>query len=282
MVGPARRGRHTAGATATRGEPPLDTFADTLAPLPFGIRFYRGTADELVAALLRRLTQPFSYVVTPNVDHVVRLQHDDGLRMAYARASERVCDSRILAPLLGSLGTPVPEVIPGSDLTLRLLEEADRRLLTVALVGGSRREAAWLADRYPGMHLLHHDPPMGFIDRPQEVQDCLQFLYERPAHLVLLAVGCPRQEVLASRIDPARCSGVGLCIGASVRFAVGTLRRAPAWMQAARLEWAYRLLSEPRRLASRYLGDAWHILPIYWRARRQIRHQGPDWPQRVA
>lgn len=261
----------------------MDTIAAAAGLEPFGIRFYRGTRAELVQAVLRRMTHPFSYIVTPNVDHVVRLQHDPALQQAYAQASERVCDSRILAPLLASLGASVPEVIPGSDLTLCLLEEADRRLLTVALVGGSRQEAAWLADRYPGLRLLHHDPPMGFIDRPHEVQACLDFLYTHPAHLVLLAVGCPRQELLASRIDPVRCSGVGLCIGASVRFAVGTLRRAPGWMQQARLEWLYRLLSEPRRLASRYLGDAWQILPIYWRARQDVLGQREaSMPRRLA
>ncbi len=235
---------------------------------PFGIQFYRGTQEQLVETLLRRVTWPFGYVVTPNVDHVVHLQRHAALRQAYDHAFERVCDSRVLAPLLQSLGAPVPEVIPGSELTLRLLHEADRRMLKVALVGSNAAEAARLADLYPGMELVHHDPPMGFIDRPHEVQACLDFVYAQQAHLVLLAVGSPRQEILAHRIDPARCSGVGLCIGASVRFAVGTLRRAPRWMQQARLEWLHRMLTEPRRLAKRYIADAWHILPIYLRERR--------------
>jgi exopolysaccharide biosynthesis WecB/TagA/CpsF family protein len=63
--------------------------------------------------------------------------------------------------------------------------------------------------------------------------------------------------------------GVGLCVGASLEFLVGRIRRAPSWMQAARLEWLHRLLSEPRRLARRYLIEGPKILAIWGRWRQE-------------
>ncbi len=67
---------------------------------------------------------------------------------------------------------------------------------------------------------------------------------------------------------------MGFCIGASISFATGTVKRAPRWMQNCRLEWLHRMLSEPRRLVGRYLHDAMFIVPAYRReksARPQAR-----------
>jgi exopolysaccharide biosynthesis WecB/TagA/CpsF family protein len=64
----------------------------------------------------------------------------------------------------------------------------------------------------------------------------------------------PQQEILASRIAANPLArGVGLRVGASIDFLTGQQRRAPVWVQKAGFEWLYRLLSDPRRLASRYL-----------------------------
>jgi exopolysaccharide biosynthesis WecB/TagA/CpsF family protein len=64
----------------------------------------------------------------------------------------------------------------------------------------------------------------------------------------------PQQEILACQIaGNPQVRGVGLCVGAAIDFLTGKQRRAPVWIQKIGLEWFYRLLSDPRRLASRYL-----------------------------
>jgi exopolysaccharide biosynthesis WecB/TagA/CpsF family protein len=233
----------------------------------FGIDFFLGTKDELLAHISGNLRKPYTYVVTPNIDHVVQFQENENLQKAYRTADKRVCDSRILAPLLKSLGVEIKEVITGSDLTVTLLKKADLEKLSITLIGSSEKDVMTLKGLYPNIRLNHYNPPMGFINKPEEVQRCLDFIYGNPSDLIFYAVGAPRQEMLASMIDSSKRTGVGLCIGASILFATGSLKRAPTWMQKARIEWLHRMLSEPQRLVRRYFHDATHILPIYLKER---------------
>ena len=95
---------------------------------------------------------------------------------------------------------------------------------------------------------------MGFINSQHEVQKCIDFIVKTQAPLIFLAVGMPQQRVSARHIaDHPQARGVVLCIGASIDFLTGKQRRAPVWVQMAGFEWLHRLLSDPRRLASRYL-----------------------------
>nr|WP_305128865.1 WecB/TagA/CpsF family glycosyltransferase [Stutzerimonas degradans] len=219
----------------------------------------------MLASVREGVKQPYSFVVTPNVDHLAQLQHNAALRAAYSKARLRLCDSRVLMPLLQRLGVAVEEVIPGSDLTIDLLRWADSERLRIVLVGASNEECTKLRNLYPGITVYHHNPPMGFIDRPDEVRRCLEFIRQHPSELVFYAVGAPRQEILASSIESHERTGMGFCIGASISFATGSIKRAPRWMQNCKLEWLHRMLSEPRRLVRRYVHDALFIVPAYRR-----------------
>ncbi len=235
----------------------------------FGVDFFTGSKADLLKLIRDGMSQPYSYIVTPNVDHLAQLQDSEPFRRAYAKARLRVCDSRVLLPLLRSLGVAVPEVIPGSDLTVDLLRLAQAEGLSLVLIGSSDSECSRLRRRFPGIEIHHYNPPMGFINDPLEVERCLSFIREHPSQLIFYAVGAPRQELLASMVKSHERDGIGLCIGASIAFATGTVKRAPRWMQNARLEWLHRLCTEPRRLGRRYLHDLFYIIPAYWRERSQ-------------
>lgn len=239
----------------------------------FGVTFYTGSKAALLACIREGVKQPYSFVVTPNVDHLAQLQQNAALRTAYAKARLRLCDSRILMPLLQRLGVAVEEVIPGSDLTVDLLRWADQERLRIVLIGASQEECTRLRALYPGITLHHHNPPMGFINQPDEVRRCLEFVREHPSELVFYAVGAPRQEILASSIESHERTGMGFCIGASISFATGSIKRAPRWMQQCKLEWLHRMLSEPRRLVKRYLHDALYIVPAYRREKNIRTHK---------
>lgn len=145
-------------------------------------------------------------------------------------------------------------VITGSDLTARLVERAAELGLTIAIIGPNAKECELLLKKYPGLEFVVHTPPMGFIKSEHEIDNCIDFVVATRAQLVFLAVGMPQQEMLTYRIaDHPEARGVGLCIGASIDFLTGKQKRAPAWMQKAGIEWLHRLLSDPRRLARRYL-----------------------------
>ena len=242
--------RHPEVASMKRTEPPEPPRAVYF----LGSRFDTGSIEEAVCNIMAETGGCFKYVVTPNVHHMVRLLEDPTtMRPCYERAWRVFCDSRVLSRLAWFSGLRLP-VITGSDLTARLIARAEEQRLTIALIGPTAAACAALGSRYPGLNIVFHTPPMGFIKSPHELQKCVDFAVKTQAPLIFLATGMPQQEILAYHIaDHPQARGVGLCIGASIDFLTGKQRRAPVWVQKANLEWLYRLLSDPRRLASRYL-----------------------------
>lgn len=235
-----------------------------------GLRFVDATYAE-VAEELDRLTHEdgMSLVVTANVDHVVMLlgeppvdPYRDRFAEAYRAASLRLCDSRVLQALARFRGIRLP-VVTGSDLTELLFRSGRLDGRKVALVGGDPKMFAELKARFPRIDLFQHIPPMGIMENEPGIVAIEQFLASEQWHYVLFAMGAPRSEIIARRIMTIDgMAGVALCVGASIEFLLGRKARAPQWVQKARLEWAFRLLSEPRRLWRRYLVKGPRILTI--------------------
>jgi N-acetylglucosaminyldiphosphoundecaprenol N-acetyl-beta-D-mannosaminyltransferase len=229
----------------------------------FGIEFYRGPQRELVQELVQLCDTSFKYLVTANVNHIVLLEDDEPFREAYRNASHRLCDSRVLYPVLRRLNAGVAEPIPGSTLTRSMMNIAQVRRWRVTVLGSDKDVIATLKNIYPSVIFHHYNPPMGFIDDPQEVERCIEFIERHPSPMTVFSVGSPRQEILACKIfKRGTAKGIGLCVGASLLFLSGKVKRAPLWVQRLSLEWLHRLCTEPRRLAGRYAGDAYRIVPI--------------------
>lgn len=226
-------------------------------------------ADVLAWLTARGADSPFGYVVTPNVDHVVRLAHaPDDVRRAYGRADLCLCDSRVLARLARWCGIVLP-VVPGSDLVAAVFARVLRPDDRVCLIGGRDGDAAALQALYPGLDIIQHRPPMGLRTNLAAQQAAAEFAASTAARLTLIAVGSPQQELLAVTLADTRgARGTALCIGASVDFLVGSQTRAPRAVQSMGLEWAWRLGTDPRRLARRYLIEGPAIFPLVWRWRR--------------
>lgn len=233
--------------------------------------------EALGAILERPLGAPFAYVVTPNVDHVVRIQRRrSDLWPAYRSAWLCLCDSRILSRLAAHAGVELPAA-PGSDLTVALLTAIHRSGDRIAIVGGSDALIDRLRVMLPTVDFVHHNPPMGFIANLQAFAEARDFLIDAKARFSILAVGCPQQELLAWHVARSgRATGTALCVGASLDFLTGDQRRAPEWMQTISMEWLFRLMTNPRRLWRRYVIEGPVIWPIYrsWLTRRDARRPG--------
>ena len=107
---------------------------------------------------------------------------------------------------------------------------------------------------------------MGFDRDAAALRAAVEFVLAHPARFVFLAVGSPRQEILAAAIAATgRATGTGLCVGASLSFLAGAERRAPHWMRRQGLEWLFRLLSDPRRFSRRYLIDSPNVFRLLLR-----------------
>ncbi len=217
------------------------------------------------AALISRRDPdlPFAYVVTPNAQHMVSLAKGDGpWRRAYEKAWLRLCDGRVVQPLAKWLfGLALPHG-SGSDLTLLLLQRHIEADDAVTVIGGGVRLEAALTARYGLRRLAVYDPPFGFIRDPAAVATCLDFLEKNPARYIFLAVGAPQSESLAlAARDRATLRGVGLCIGGSLLFATGLVKRAPPIFRRYGLEGIYRLIQRPRSHFRRVFVES---LPIVW------------------
>ena len=197
----------------------------------------------------------YGYVVTPNVDHLIRLQDDPTFRQHYAGAAFVLLDSRFAARVLQMQKRLRLRVCTGADLTAALFSRSARPQDRIVLIGGSDSQAAMLSKRYGLSGLVHHNPPMGFIHDPVAVEACLRFIEAHsPFRFCFLAVGSPQQEALAhALLTRNHARGLALCIGASINFITGAEVRAPQWMQRYSLEWLFRLMQNPRRLFHRYV-----------------------------
>ena len=227
---------------------------------------------EFVAFLAGHRPAAFEFVVTPNVDHVIRYCDEPSFRELYDQAAFILNDSRLLRRILSLSRGLRPRVCPGSDLTAGLFSviQPDDRIV---LVGATAAMAEQLRALYGLRNLQHHDPPMGFIRDTVAVERAAEFVEAHsPFRFCFLAVGSPQQERFAAELmRRGRAQGVALCIGASINFLTGSERRAPRWMQSLSLEWLYRLLQSPRRLGSRYLVRGPRILRLLPRLDIQLR-----------
>lgn len=234
-------------------------------------------AAEAIAA--RPEGTPFRYVVTPNADHLVRLARDPALAAIYRDAWLRLLDSRVVAAVARRFGLSVPPVAPGSDLTRLLLWHHIHRDEKITIIGLRAKWLPVLVEQCGLAPPFHYDPPMDFDADPAALRDTVAFILAHPARLVFLAVGSPRQERLAAAVSATGlATGTGLCIGASLNLMVGAERRAPPWMRRNDLEWLFRLVRDPRRLARRYLLDSPRVVPMLLRQRLMRRRpaSSPD------
>jgi exopolysaccharide biosynthesis WecB/TagA/CpsF family protein len=217
----------------------------------------------------------FGFVVTPNADHLVRFHEDPAFRAAYHDAAYILQDSRVLARLFRLLKGVDTRVCPGSDVTHHLFHDVIKPHDRVVLLGSTPAQAEVLRARF-GLHeLRHHNPPMGFIRDPEAVEASLRFIEtSSPFRFCLLAVGSPQQEFIAQRLKSRGVArGLTLCVGASVDFMTGVERRAPVWLQRPGLEWLFRLIQNPRRLARRYISRGPRLLTLLAATQVLIRQQ---------
>jgi exopolysaccharide biosynthesis WecB/TagA/CpsF family protein len=215
----------------------------------------------------------FGYIVTPNVDHIIRHYRDRRFRSLYAQASLVLLDSRFLANTVGIFKRQILRVCLGSDLTTSMLNTVIESDDVVILVGGTAEQAQTLRTRFGLKALRHVDPPMNFIADPAAVEKCLRSIEDIGAfRFCFLAVGSPQQEIIAQLLkERGVARGLALCIGGAINFLTGVERRAPLWIQELGFEWLFRLLQNPRRLASRYLLRGPLIFPLLFQIELRVR-----------
>ena len=200
------------------------------------------------------------FVVTANLDHLLRCKRSQEYLRLVNQASLVVADGMPLIWASRIQGTPLPERVAGSSLCLSLAQSLASAGRSIFLLGGDPGVAAnaaqILKDRFPGLTIAGaYSPPFGFEKDPIELNVILTLLADSGPDVVYVALGSPKQEKLIEQLRDRFPSTWWIGVGISLSFITGDIKRAPRWVQLIGCEWVHRLVQEPRRLARRYLID---------------------------
>lgn len=211
----------------------------------------------LEARVAERLAQKRGFALaTINLDHLVKLRGSQAFRDAYAVQDFVTADGNPIVWLSRLAGKPV-SLIPGSDAILPIARIAARQGVTAALVGTTDPALAaarsYLEREVRDLSVVYvKSPAMGFDPEGEDARRILEEIAASGARLCFVALGAPKQEVFAA-LGREVAPEVGfVSIGAGLDFFAGTQQRAPAWARKFALEWAWRMLTSPKRLVPRY------------------------------
>jgi N-acetylglucosaminyldiphosphoundecaprenol N-acetyl-beta-D-mannosaminyltransferase len=225
------------------------------------------------------------WILTVNTDILRRLKRSPSYADLVSSATLRVADGMPLVWASFFSGDRFPERVAGSDLVNELANAAAFEGRGIYLIGGSGQSAfktaSLLAGRHPSAQIVGVDvPPLGFESQPGYIRDLQDRLLAAAPDLVFVALGSPLQDRLIARLQPTLPVTWFIGVGIAFSYEAGEVRRAPALMRAVGLEWAYRLVQEPRRLARRYLIDDLPfavalIVGSFWRRINVLKGQNP-------
>lgn len=214
-----------------------------------------------------------AYVVTPNVDHIVQLETNRELQKAYQNARLRITDGKPLIWISKLYKTPIKEKISGSDLFPLLCGLAAQKRYRMFFLGAAEGIAAKAAEnlqrRYPGLQVTGtYSPPIGFENDSNEMIKIEEMVRSANPHILIVGLGCPKQEMFMYRNSEKLGVPISLGLGASFDFEAGNIRRAPKWMADHGLEWLFRITQDPRRMFKRYMVDDMKIIFLLWKYKK--------------
>lgn len=223
--------------------------------------------ESFIAAFPNANSQP-QHIVTINPEGIMLTQEDELFYQAVEAASIVTADGSGVLWAAEKMGQPLTERVTGIDLTMQLMQLAAEKSWRVYMLGAkpgiAEQAAANLRQQNAGLNIVGVDNGY-FQDRQEQV---IESIAAAKPDILLAALGMPFQEKwLYQHQEKLHCK-VMIGIGGSFDVIAGNVRRAPQMWQKLRLEWLWRLLSEPARWR-RYLA-----IPRFMRAvKREIRQQ---------
>lgn len=201
-------------------------------------------------------------LVTPNVDQMVKMQRDREFYDITRQAEWVVCDSKILYLCSKLLSSPLPEAIPGSSFFSAFYEyhkdDPECKIFLLGAMDGVAQKAMKRINEKMGREMVvgAYSPSYGFEKKQEENEHIYRIINESGANVVLVGVGCPKQE---KWIDKHKAQmpavDIWMALGATIDFEAGNVKRAPMFWRKIYMEWFYRFLQEPRRMYKRYFVD---------------------------
>lgn len=219
------------------------------------------TMDEAVDSIKKCIVENEKmFVVTPNVDHMVKLQNDKKFLTAYQNAGLVAVDGTPIMLAAKWYGKPLKEKITGPRLTEQVVKMAAKNHFSVFVLGAgpgvADQAAKNLLKKYPGFKYVgSYSPPFGFEKDEAERKHIIEIVNDSKAQIVITGMGSPKTEIFLSEIYQKLNANVSLSIGAAIDFFAGTVKRCPEWINKIGMEWFYRFLKDPKRMGKRYFID---------------------------
>lgn len=223
--------------------------------LLFGMNIDALCMDEVIerchSALKRRRRLLLGVV---NASKVIELRRNPLLRNSLLECDLLLADGQSVVWASRLLRRPLPERVAGIDIFERLLALAHEEGRPIALLGAQPKVLASLeaviARKYPGLRIAysHH----GYFNAT-EADGIAEGIRQSGADMLFIGMTSPKKEIFLATYGASLGVSVLHGVGGSFDVMAGLTRRAPLGWQKAGLEWAYRVLQEPRRLWWRYL-----------------------------
>lgn len=192
-------------------------------------------------------------LVAINAAKVVAIRKDERLRRIVENCDVISADGQSVVWTARLLGSPVPERVPGIELMYELLGLAQQRGYAVYILGAKegvlKAAVAEIQRRYPRIVICgyHH----GYFTADETIAIVEEMAACKP-DILMVAMSSPQKEYWLADHGRAVGAPIIMGVGGSIDVVAGVTRRAPKWMQRVGLEWLFRLIQEPRRLARRY------------------------------
>ena len=235
-----------------------------------GVPFNNVTFSDALEWVHQRITAGIpGYIATANLDFVKQAWEDPELQRILLEADLVVADGFPIVWLSRLFGPPLKERVTGSDLVPMLAEMAAARDHSLFLLGGApgvgEKAADALRSRYPGVRIAgQYSPPLADVVTMDHAS-ILKRLEESKPDILLIAFGAPKQEKFANLHVRQWSVPVSIGVGGTLDFLAGVQIRAPRWVQRIQMEWFWRMMTAPRRLAKRYAADLIFLISTCWR-----------------
>ena len=222
------------------------------------------TMAEAVDVVRRAMdTRAGIMVATANAEMLMRATHDEELRRILNASALVVPDGAGTVWAARHLGHAMPERVAGYDLAQELLRCAPaegRRVYFFGSAPGVAEKAKAKAEQlYPGIEIV--GVRNGFFSPADNAAIIAEIRAARP-DLLLVALGVPKQEKWIAAHLAALDVPVAIGVGGTLDVMAGVMKRAPYWMQRAKLEWLFRGLMQPKR-AGRLLALPKFVLKVH-------------------
>lgn len=221
----------------------------------FGIRINTLTKHDYLSVIQKNLNERRKLVQNSiNAALIVETRKNETLRLVINKSDLVNIDGMAVVWALRLLGYSVPERVPCPDLAEDLLALAEKRSYSIFFLGASDDSlnlcVTRLKDRFPSLKIAGYNNGYFTADDEPSIVDMIN---RADPDILLIGMPSPRKELFVEKYRNILTARYCLGVGGYFDILSGLIARAPLWMQNIGMEWAYRLIQEPRRMWRRYL-----------------------------